>query len=85
MLIELRQESIVKIKDVRFKNIRGTSLSKVAVDLVCSKVSPCEKIQLEDINLRYSGVETSNSQSLSSSCVNANVLYDGSQSPPPCH
>ncbi|KAK4855263.1 hypothetical protein QYF36_005519 [Acer negundo] len=82
-LYETKKDSIVKISDVHFTNIWGTSVSKVAVDLQCSKRSPCENVQFKDINLRYSGVESQ--VPFSSSCVNAKVGYTGSQFPPPCN
>ncbi|KAK2645421.1 hypothetical protein Ddye_020616 [Dipteronia dyeriana] len=82
-LYETKKDSIVKISDVHFTNIWGTSVSKVAVDLQCSKQSPCENVQFKDINLKYSGVESQ--VPFSSSCVNAKVGYTGSQFPPPCN
>ncbi|KAH9678954.1 polygalacturonase ADPG2 [Citrus sinensis] len=46
------QSSAVHIKNVVFKNIRGTSASDEAVKLDCSKSYPCEAIVLENINLQ---------------------------------
>ncbi|KAH0457351.1 hypothetical protein IEQ34_012666 [Dendrobium chrysotoxum] len=44
--------SRVKIDNVRFQNIRGTSASDVAINLVCSSLVPCDHITLENINLK---------------------------------
>ncbi|XP_038720045.1 exopolygalacturonase-like [Tripterygium wilfordii] len=43
--------SKVKIKDVTFKNVRGTYKSDYAVSLLCSPSVPCENVKLVDINL----------------------------------
>lgn len=45
----------MQIKDVTFKNIRGVSKSKVAVNLQCSGSVPCKNVKLIDINLTYNG------------------------------
>ncbi|KAF3947089.1 hypothetical protein CMV_026730, partial [Castanea mollissima] len=60
-------DSQVQIHDVKYRNIRGTSSSKLAVAFDCSKSKPCEKIELKEINLSYHGVEGP----VASSCVNA--------------
>ncbi|KAG2285236.1 hypothetical protein Bca52824_044840 [Brassica carinata] len=50
-------ESHVQIKDLKLKNIHGTSKKKVAVNLQCSKSFPCKNVQLIDINLVNKGTE----------------------------
>ncbi|KAL8482705.1 hypothetical protein ACS0TY_025663 [Phlomoides rotata] len=48
-----RQVSGVKISDVTYQDIRGTSATEVAVNFDCSKTSPCRGIGLVNINLSY--------------------------------
>ncbi|XP_059663919.1 exopolygalacturonase-like [Cornus florida] len=47
--------SQVKISRVSLKNIRGTSSTRIAVKLDCSKSVPCENVEVGDINLTYKG------------------------------
>ncbi|KAK4354856.1 hypothetical protein RND71_027050 [Anisodus tanguticus] len=47
------QDSGVKISDVAYEDIHGTSATEVAVQLDCSKTNPCTGITLEDVNLSY--------------------------------
>ncbi|KAK7327693.1 hypothetical protein VNO77_21781 [Canavalia gladiata] len=47
--------SQVKISKISFKNIRGTSATRDGVTLMCSSGTPCEGIELSDINLRFKG------------------------------
>ncbi|XP_073001547.1 exopolygalacturonase-like [Typha latifolia] len=73
--------SMVKLSNIKFRNIRGTSTSKVAVKLLCSKAVPCEDVELRDINLKYikKGVPAL------ASC--SNVVHGSSKGlviPPPC-
>uniref|UniRef100_A0A199UB12 Polygalacturonase n=1 Tax=Manihot esculenta TaxID=3983 RepID=A0A199UB12_MANES len=49
--------SKVKIANVTFKNIRGSSVIGLVVRLNCSSSIPCEKVELADINLTYRGKE----------------------------
>ncbi|KAG0472401.1 hypothetical protein HPP92_016947 [Vanilla planifolia] len=46
-----QQRSAVKISNVQYKNIKGTSASRNAINFNCSKNVPCSDILLEDINL----------------------------------
>ncbi|OMP04305.1 Glycoside hydrolase, family 28 [Corchorus olitorius] len=71
-------ESRVQIEEARFRNIRGSSFSKIAVNLQCSKSTPCEKIELRDININYRGGKAT------SSCSNCKGVAFGVQNPPPC-
>ena len=47
------QTSGVKISDVTYKNIVGTSATKVAVIFDCSPTTPCTSIILQDVKLNY--------------------------------
>ncbi|KAF5193651.1 Exopolygalacturonase [Thalictrum thalictroides] len=58
--------SKVLIKDVHYRNIWGTSSSKVAVNFVCSRSLPCQKIEVKDIYLPYNG----NDGQASANCLN---------------
>ncbi|CAA7396608.1 unnamed protein product [Spirodela intermedia] len=49
------QASGIKINQVQFWDIKGTSAKKVAVTLDCSPRNPCRGISLRDIKLTYNG------------------------------
>ncbi|KAL4036955.1 hypothetical protein IC575_000533 [Cucumis melo] len=72
--------SKIKISNVSFKNIRGTSATPVAVKLVCSKSIPCEGVEVIDINLTYSG----NRGPIVSECANVMPTITGLQNPQIC-
>ncbi|CAL0322985.1 unnamed protein product [Lupinus luteus] len=50
--------SKIKIIDVSFKNIRGTSATHQAIVLDCSSSVPCESVELNDIDLTFNGAAT---------------------------
>ncbi|XP_047320790.1 exopolygalacturonase-like [Impatiens glandulifera] len=75
-----KSSSELKISNVSFKNIRGTSATPVAVIIDCSKTHPCENIVIQDIDLRFNGTTT---QSISK-CSNVSPKTAGLQIPPPC-
>lgn len=71
--------SRVKISDVSFKGIRGTTSTALAVKLVCSGGFPCQNVVVSDIDLKYSGAEP-----ITSECKNVNPTTSGTQNPPAC-
>lgn len=75
------QPSRVKISDVHFKNIRGTSTSDVAISILCSTLVPCEGVELVDIDLAYVGP---GKKPFIASCLNAKAIFGGKQNPPAC-
>eukprot|EP00257_Ricinus_communis_P022771 XP_015582597.1 exopolygalacturonase clone GBGA483-like [Ricinus communis] len=72
--------SRVKIHSVSFKNIRGTSATKLAVKLICSKGVPCQNVSLGNINLKYNGSQ----DKTTSECVNVKPRILGKMVPPGC-
>ncbi|XP_021846839.2 exopolygalacturonase isoform X2 [Spinacia oleracea] len=72
--------SRVRLSNIYFKNIRGTSLSQVAVTLSCSKGIPCKNIFLQNVHLNL----ISGERLPVSSCENVEARYFGIQMPPPC-
>ncbi|KAL5988020.1 hypothetical protein ACLOJK_035783 [Asimina triloba] len=75
-----KSPSRVKISEISFKNIRGSSASQVAVNLRCSKGVPCQNVRLENINLEYKGVDGP----AKASCSSVDGISSGPQSPPSC-
>ncbi|GLJ52151.1 hypothetical protein SUGI_1109420 [Cryptomeria japonica] len=51
--IPTKGNSGVKIRDVLYKKITGTSATNVAIAFECSQIVPCQEIKVEHINLRY--------------------------------
>ncbi|XP_047309560.1 exopolygalacturonase-like [Impatiens glandulifera] len=72
--------SKVQVSDIVFENVKGTSGSEVAVNLMCSKAVPCSNVQLNNIQL----TKALAAREITSSCVNAKVGYSGAQLPPAC-
>ncbi|KAK9690889.1 hypothetical protein RND81_09G161200 [Saponaria officinalis] len=70
----------VRLSDIYFKNIRGTSLSEVAVSLFCSKGFPCKNVFLQNVHLNL----TTGERLPVSTCENVEARYIGTQMPPPC-
>ncbi|XP_074265581.1 polygalacturonase-like [Silene latifolia] len=48
-----RQESGVKVTDVTYKKIHGTSSTEIAMTFNCSTLSPCSGIKLENVNITF--------------------------------
>ncbi|KAM0002529.1 putative endo-polygalacturonase [Helianthus debilis subsp. tardiflorus] len=72
--------SQVKITNVSFRNIKGTSKTQVALKLNCSAGSPCDNVELADINLTYSGGQVT----ATSRCANVKPKLVGQIIPPAC-
>ncbi|KAF5482575.1 hypothetical protein F2P56_003133 [Juglans regia] len=73
--------SRVKISNVSFKNIRGTSATKLAVKLTCSRRIPCKNVQMSDISLQYNGKDGP----ITSECKNVlKPSASGKLNPPAC-
>ncbi|KAF4359924.1 hypothetical protein G4B88_028675 [Cannabis sativa] len=72
-----KQPSRVKISNIQYINIRGTSSSEVGVNLMCSPQYQCENIHLFNINLKHIG-----NGPITATCANARVsTFGGLQSP----
>ncbi|KAI8568573.1 hypothetical protein RHMOL_Rhmol02G0211700 [Rhododendron molle] len=72
------QVSGVKISNVTYQDIHGSSATQVAMEFDCSKEQPCSGIILQDINLEGSSLPAK------SSCVNAAGSNLGVVVPPSC-
>ncbi|KAH8517305.1 hypothetical protein H0E87_005304 [Populus deltoides] len=75
--------SRVKISNVHYQNIKGTSTSDVAVSFSCSSLVPCQGVELVDIDLAYIGQKAN--MPLSASCLNANIVKSGGKQNPGCN
>lgn len=69
----------MKVSNVAYRNISGTSASAVAIKFDCSKSSPCKGIVLEDINLVGNG-----GKATSMLCKNVEGTTVGEVYPPSC-
>ncbi|XP_010242448.1 PREDICTED: polygalacturonase-like [Nelumbo nucifera] len=72
------QVSGIKISEVTYKNIQGTSTTQVAVKFNCSPKNPCTGITMEDVRLTYVN------QAAKSSCNNAGGKASGVVEPTSC-
>ncbi|KAH7865946.1 hypothetical protein Vadar_013439 [Vaccinium darrowii] len=73
------QSLAVKVEDISFVGIKGTSATEEAITFACSETFPCERLYLEDIQLvSYSG------ESTSSFCWEAQGSCSGLVHPPSC-
>ncbi|CAN1348788.1 unnamed protein product, partial [Linum perenne] len=74
--IKTWQKSAVQVKDVVYKNVKGTSASEVAIKLECSKSFPCEGVVLEDVDLERGG-----GKGVKAVCNNVKLTQLGKVSP----
>nr|XP_018681760.1 PREDICTED: polygalacturonase-like [Musa acuminata subsp. malaccensis] len=75
--------SLVKIKDIKFRNITGTTASPEAIKLVCSKAVPCEGVELNDISLKCNG-DDEQAKNMTSTCVHVYGSSNGNVKPDSC-
>ncbi|KAM7256458.1 hypothetical protein ACFE04_012199 [Oxalis oulophora] len=73
------QTLAVKVKNISFVHIKGTSATEEAVRFACSDDLPCEQLYLEDIQLVSSSGEMSKSF-----CWQAHGFSQGLVNPSPC-
>ncbi|KAL5997941.1 hypothetical protein ACLOJK_008875 [Asimina triloba] len=73
------QYSGVKVSEVTYSDIQGSSASEVAVNFNCSPTHPCSGIELQDVKLTYN-----NNNHAESSCKNAQGRASGFVVPPSC-
>lgn len=76
----LNVPSKVKLSNISFKKIHGTTSAPVAVNLVCSPGSPCQNVVVQDIDLKYSGSEGQ----MTFNCKNVKPTVSGTQNPAAC-
>ncbi|GMY33501.1 exopolygalacturonase-like [Fagus crenata] len=74
------EHSRVQINNVTYRNIWGSSGSRVAVTFRCSKSRYCQDVVLDNINLLYHGLEGD----AIAVCSNVKGLSFGQQNPPSC-
>lgn len=74
----ISQASGVKISNIAYEDIHGTSTSEVAVKFDCSKAKPCNGITLEEVKLTY------NDKPATASCANAGGTTNGVIEPASC-
>ena len=81
-------DSRVAISDVLFKNVRGTTITKDEVQIMCSKAVPCTGVSIVDVNLNFVGDKGGHPSSsgglVGALCTNANVIFGGKLSFPMC-
>ncbi|KAL5575607.1 hypothetical protein UlMin_017306 [Ulmus minor] len=75
----LNQTLAVKVENISFMHIRGTSATEEAIRFACSDDSPCEGLYLEDVQLL-----PYNREITSSFCWKAYGSSLGSVNPPSC-
>ncbi|CAO2195528.1 unnamed protein product [Urochloa humidicola] len=76
----------IRISDVRYVGIRGSSATPVAVNFDCSRSNPCSGIRLQDVALTYYGTRSRSrpADAARSYCRNAQGSTSGLVLPPSC-
>ncbi|KAL5579226.1 hypothetical protein UlMin_011668 [Ulmus minor] len=72
------QVSGVKVSDVTYQDIHGTSATQVGVKFDCSSKYPCSRIRLQDVKLTYKN------QPAQASCTDAAGTVSGFVQPSSC-
>lgn len=73
------QPSAVKIQDVTYRNIHGTSSTNVGVNFSCSKTVACTGITMKNVK-----ITSTTANKVNSVCVNALGKTIGTILPPSC-
>ncbi|KAJ6734301.1 hypothetical protein OIU79_001544 [Salix purpurea] len=72
------QVSGVKVSDVTYQDIHGTSATELAVKFDCSKKYPCTGIKLQDVKLTY------DNKPAEALCSHAGGVASGTVQPTSC-
>ncbi|KAF6164607.1 hypothetical protein GIB67_032835 [Kingdonia uniflora] len=72
------QVSGIKISQITYQDVKGTSATQIAIKFDCSTMNPCKGIRLEEVELTY---KNKPAQSL---CTNADGSAHGSVKPTSC-
>ncbi|XP_022991643.1 probable polygalacturonase At1g80170 [Cucurbita maxima] len=73
------QTSAVKVRDISFIHIKGTTATNEAIKLACSDTLPCVDLYMEDVLLL-----SNDGEMLTSFCWQAHGSSSGPVYPPPC-
>lgn len=72
------QPSLVRIRNIHFANIKGTSSTPLAIDLRCSKQFPCLGVTIRNVDLKFGAAPST------ARCSNIKPIYSGLMNPPAC-
>lgn len=73
------QTSAVKLLDISFIDIKGTSATQAAINISCSDSTPCERILLQHIDLQLES-----GWNATAYCWKASGFSSGLVNPPSC-
>ncbi|XP_073157517.1 polygalacturonase-like [Henckelia pumila] len=68
----VQQNSAVQVENIMYRNIRGTSATKVAVNFMCSESFPCRNLYMENVKLSAHG-EDGKAQAFCSQLTKLNI------------